>query len=103
MFTAAFFAILIVAVLAYLESGGASDKQLATRKESDLSYQSPQRSYTSQRYLGNNRGPIFSPDRRHIWDGEKWIRNDGGFGFGILIGILICAAIAAILYSLING
>ncbi len=40
-----------------------------------------------------DRGPIFSPDRRHIWDGEKWVENESGAGMGIVIGIVIGFAI----------
>lgn len=44
-----------------------------------------------------NRGPVFSPDRRHIWDGEKWVENESHMGLGIIIGALIVLAIVYIL------
>lgn len=46
----------------------------------------------------HQRGPIFSPDRRHIWDGEKWVRNDGGFSGGVMMGIVIAIIIYVILH-----
>lgn len=32
--------------------------------------------------------PIFSPDQRYIWDGEKWIENNNGLGWGIILGFI---------------
>lgn len=39
------------------------------------------------------RGPIFSPDRRYIWDGEKWVENESHFGAGIIIGVVLALVI----------
>jgi hypothetical protein len=44
------------------------------------------------RSLYQNRGPIWSPDKRYVWDGEKWLPNGGnnnGFGGGVIVGLLI--------------
>ena len=41
------------------------------------------------------RGPIFSPDRKYFWDGEKWIPNEPNnhFGAGVLVGLVIAAVL----------
>jgi len=44
------------------------------------------------------RSPLFSPDKKYIWNGENWVRNDGGFGRGLLIGMIISAVIFYMLF-----
>jgi hypothetical protein len=45
------------------------------------------------------KSPIFSPCKRYIWNGEHWIRNDGGFKRGLTIGIIIAVIIAVTIFS----
>ena len=54
--------------------------------------QVPTHYYPSDPYY-HHRGPIFSPDRRYIWDGEKWVENESHFGAGIAIGVVIALII----------
>ncbi len=72
----------------------------------DVAVPPTQRNYSQyhgrRRRSGGYRGgePLFSPDKKHIWDGEDWIRNDGGFNSGFFIGLLLGAiALALVLFN----
>jgi hypothetical protein len=45
-------------------------------------------------------GPIFSPDKRYIWDAQnqRWIPNNGGMWIGLFIGLAIGIGIALLMY-----
>ncbi len=43
-------------------------------------------------------GPIFSPDRRQIWDGEKWVENETHLLTGMFIGVLLTIFIGFMLF-----
>lgn len=47
-------------------------------------------------YYGNQRSPLFSPDKRYIWDGDRWVPNNGGFGGGLLLGIIIAGVLVVL-------
>jgi hypothetical protein len=75
----------------------------ATTAFTDHSAPPTQREYSN--YHGRSRRrrssyrsgePLFSPDKKYIWDGEEWIRNDGGFNSGLLIGLLLGAIVLAL-------
>lgn len=51
----------------------------------------PQMPYTPMPFHGG--GPVWSPDRQYLWDGERWVRNENFLGSGIAIGIGIALAI----------
>jgi|GEM_PF-6379665 len=59
-------------------------------------YGDPHRQYHDPYY---NRNPIFSPDRRYVWDGERWVSNQRGFGGGLLIGLIVGVVAALYLFS----
>ena len=58
-------------------------------------YDDPYRQYNDP-YYNHNRNPVFSPDRRYVWDGTRWVSNERGFGVGLIVGLL--AGIVAALY-----
>jgi len=68
----------------------------------DVAVPPTQRNYSQypgrRRRGGGYRGgePLFSPDKKYIWDGEQWIRNDGGFNGGFFLGLLIGVIILAV-------
>ena len=59
-------------------------------------YGDPHRQYHEPYY---NRNPVFSPDRRYVWDGNGWVSNERGFGGGLLIGLVIGIVVALYIFS----
>jgi len=64
---------------------------------------SPLRNYQQDPYHYRDpyhqRSPLFSPGKRYIWDGDRWVRNDGGFGGGLLLGIITAGMIVFMLLN----
>lgn len=80
----------------------ALDKNLALEVPSERAFKQHQNGHLSGHYPPPyyQQGPIFSPDKRYIWDGQhqRWIPNNGGLGIGLIIGLAIGIGLALLLY-----
>lgn len=99
---------IVILVFGYLFTDDLRQRSAqAATASPDISVPPTQREYSnyhgrSRRRRGSYRGgePLFSPDKKYIWDGEDWIRNDGGFNSGFFIGLLLGAiALALVLFN----
>lgn len=91
---AAFFALMILSDL-FGQSGTKSIDSEHKKYDSSVNhYHPPTHMYQDPYY---SRGPIFSPSKRDVWDGHKWVPVESGFSFGLILGALLALVIIYIL------
>jgi hypothetical protein len=97
--------LLVALLFIYLFVGDLRQKRQRSPKKqgaNQLQLDSPQTlQYYDDRYPQRHHGPIFSPDRRYIWDdyNGRWMPNNGGFNIGFFLGLVIGIAILVVVYS----
>ncbi|MEQ1746183.1 MAG: hypothetical protein ABMA02_12205 [Saprospiraceae bacterium] len=82
------FAVIVAAIVAYLIFADVMEARNSNHSNSQgqPSHAHPNlMSYNNPYYQP---GPVFSPTRRYVWDGEKWVRNETYFGAGFALGLL---------------
>lgn len=107
-----FYAVCILAFFGLMIASELSDKSKKRKVvalDKNLALEAPpERAFKQQQngYQGHypppyyQQGPIFSPDKRYIWDAQNqcWIPNNGGLGIGLIIGLAIGIGLALLLY-----
>lgn len=62
------------------------EQQFITHQKQDFYH----RTHPPQHYRGlYNSGPLFSHDKSHVWDGEKWVPYRSGSWTWLIIGLIL--------------